>query len=88
MKFPKTFIEKAPQVRAMLLSKDNIQIVMRWIGQHSATPIYSRMSDTFIINLIEGELIIEIGWWVLRHQDGSFSTCTPNYMTEHYDEVE
>ncbi len=87
MKFPKTFIEKTPQVRAMLLGKDNVQVVMRWIGQHSATPIYQRMHDTFIIDLIKGELIIELGWWVLRHQDGTFSTCTPEFMEANYSEV-
>ena len=87
MKFPKKFRENAPEVKAMLLGKENIQIVMRWIGQHSATPLYKRMNDTFIIDLIEGELIIELGWWVIRHQDGAFSTCNEQYMQENYTEV-
>jgi len=86
MKHPKTFIEKAPQVRAILLGDENVQIVMRWIGQHSATPLYQRMNDTFIIDLLEGDLIIEIGWWVLRHADGTFSACTQEFMDENYEE--
>ena len=88
MKYPKSFKEKRPTVRAILLSADNIQTVMRWIGQHSSTPLYKRMLDTFIIDLMEGELIVELGWWVLRHSDGSFSTCTPLYMEENYEEAE
>ena len=87
MMHPKTFTEKTPQIRAILLGNDNVQIVMRWIGQHSATPMYKRMNDTFIIDLLDGELILEIGWWVLRHEDGTFSTCTQEYMEENYEET-
>ncbi len=88
MIYPKSFREKSPQVRAILLEQDNVAVVMRWIGQHSATPIYKRMNDTFIIDLIDGEIVIELGWWVVRDQDGAFSTCTPEYMEEHYEGIE
>lgn len=86
MKHPRKFKEKRPPVKAILLGEENIDVVMRWIGQNTSTPIYKRMNDTFMLDLIEGELVIELGWWIVKDADSNFSACTPRYFEENYTE--
>ena len=86
MQYPRDYREKRPIVKAILLEEDNINIVMRWIGARSATRTYQRMNDTIIIDMVAGELITEIGWWIYLLPDGTFMTCNKQYFEENYEE--
>jgi hypothetical protein len=86
MKYPINVQEQRPVLKAILLGTENIEIVMRWIGANSSTRQYKRMLDTIIIDMLEGELITEIGWWVLRHPGGEFTTCNEEYFKENYEQ--
>ncbi len=84
---PREYREITPVVKAMRFGPDNIDIVMRWIGQVTSTPLYKRMNDTFFIDLIEGELLLEFDWWVVKDAEGNFSTYTEDCFREHYIDI-
>ena len=86
MQYPHDYKEKRPIIKAILLGEDNINTVMRWIGARSATRTYQRMQNTIIIDMVGGELIAEIGWWIYLQPDGTFLTCNQQYFEENFEE--
>lgn len=88
MKYPKAYREKSPTFKAMLITEENVPTVMKWIGVNISTNEYQRIKDTIIITSSLGEeLLTEIGWWVVRDEDGNFTTCNQEYFESYYEEI-
>lgn len=71
-----------PPIEAVLITKENIKEVHKWCESESGVGL-----QTFLIKTLEGDMLAEVGNYVIKGISGEFYVCKPDIFEKSYEEL-